>query len=1349
VLQKEAAAAAISSAHRRSAGEAAGASAWQKMLRERYTAEQAALKDHEAMLAKMRDLDARYAAMPERTQARAVLRARTQLDTGKPVEAVETSLGPTAAALAQGLTTAEARAKAFHGTIASGRPHIEGYNKALGDMHSGLRGVASGFGQMSLTWGAIGPLLAGAALSHSFVQTIKQGAQVRQDLEALRVLSDESAASVSNLEASMLSLARTGPYGPREIAEAMKVLSLAGLSAAEVGKALKPTLDFAITGGVSIEKSAESLVAIGTAYGYQADQFSTVADAVSKAAAISMSSVDGMMQSFKASSIVAQAYGVSLKDAATAQALLANIGIRGSAAGTAMRQMYSELSGATASTRVAMQRLGVEVVEQSGKMKPLLTIMQDLSKALSGLSGPGRIAAIQALSNERGSKSIVASLVAVESKAKEVGSTASNELERIRQLIETSAGFNAIAAAQLSTTPLNLMKGVGASFEAALMESFKALEPVLILTAGRLREVFNSPEFRDGITWIVTAMGTFTSTLIDNLGALKLLAYAYASFKGVQLLHLALAAGAVALGLLNKELVFTAAGIMSAGAAATVAAPAVTGLARAAGYLGVALRVAGPLAIALTVAAAAWELYNHSRKSDGDKAAEANAKRQDLTLEALTEEAKRLDLVTTELKKGTSARLAEIRAKEMEAASNRSLEDEKQRSPLRDAAASADAQLKFAELSAAAEPSSRNSQILEIRRAAAKTASNKLSAFDSGVGQREAAISFQQQVVKSLQAEVNMRKELEDAANGRKVGTEPWKTSGQLSGELNHSASELALLKKNFDEQEKEAQTAYKRQMELLDLSHKGKLISDGAYTYQSEQYSEQLYSTSLRNLEKYIQDSKSLIATLKADPKKNVKGQSYIDELEADQRQALSLFNHQQAVAKAKEASRGGAMLSKVDTDLSKLRESVDLQEAKYQADLRTLGLTPGLVAAEQAVAAARAAGTAALRPLVDEIIQAQIELNSLQQAEQAYGKDHGMAADQNDRVAKLQAYADSLKAQLAARQGGVESDALRSGAAAKRATDFSGEAWRKYVEQGQNAYTVLETSRNSFMQGWVDSGRTIWETWLTTGKVSITSLRQLFMKTLADISYQMLILKPFSQLGEGVFNTAFKPAIEYKGAMTSGSDTASITAFDSALTKAGYSLYEMLAATGDGLAALLAGAGQGGTSNIVQAIARGFGGQYNTGTGLGSGSTGEFLPGTTTVGPYALGGAFNGQAQFFAKGSIFNSPHAFKFGRGASQLGIMGEAGPEAIMPLTRGAGGELGVRAHGGGQKSAGTSIVIENYGNGEQPQVTKESKPDGSEMIRVVLNATAKDISRGGAVRKSIQGAVKTTPNLPRY
>jgi len=65
----------------------------------------------------------------------------------------------------------------------------------------------------------------------------------------------------------------------------------------------------------------------------------------------------------------------------------------------------------------------------------------------------------------------------------------------------------------------------------------------------------------------------------------------------------------------------------------------------------------------------------------------------------------------------------------------------------------------------------------------------------------------------------------------------------------------------------------------------------------------------------------------------------------------------------------------------------------------------------------------------------------------------------------------------------------------------------------------------------------------------------------------------------------------------------------------------------------------------------------------------------------PFAGGAAFSqGRVMPFARGGVVSGPVSFAM-RGGS--GLMGEAGPEAILPLTRGANGKLGVAASGGGR------------------------------------------------------------------
>lgn len=97
-----------------------------------------------------------------------------------------------------------------------------------------------------------------------------------------------------------------------------------------------------------------------------------------------------------------------------------------------------------------------------------------------------------------------------------------------------------------------------------------------------------------------------------------------------------------------------------------------------------------------------------------------------------------------------------------------------------------------------------------------------------------------------------------------------------------------------------------------------------------------------------------------------------------------------------------------------------------------------------------------------------------------------------------------------------------------------------------------------------------------------------------------------------------------------------------------------------------------------------------FGPSTGYGSGGGGGLA--------FAASGmAFDRSGvQAFARGDIFDSPTMFAFG--GSNLGIMGEAGPEAIMPLKRGRDGKLGVAAGGGGGGMVYNDNSTVNVGQG---------------------------------------------------
>lgn len=171
---------------------------------------------------------------------------------------------------------------------------------------------------------------------------------------------------------------------------------------------------------------------------------------------------------------------------------------------------------------------------------------------------------------------------------------------------------------------------------------------------------------------------------------------------------------------------------------------------------------------------------------------------------------------------------------------------------------------------------------------------------------------------------------------------------------------------------------------------------------------------------------------------------------------------------------------------------------------------------------------------------------------------------------------------------------------------------------------------------------------------------------------------------------------------------------------------------------------------SSLVGAGASYFGG---AGAAASAGSTqagysGD-LSGFTPGSMQANGGAWGAGVQLFANGGAFSNSVVSKptaFGMSGGQTGVMGEAGPEAIMPLTRTAGGQLGVRALSGSGSGGGTviSIQVNVASDGSTSSTTDDPayQQFGKDLADFVDQRYQKlvsvDLRQGGKINRAIKG-----------
>lgn len=156
---------------------------------------------------------------------------------------------------------------------------------------------------------------------------------------------------------------------------------------------------------------------------------------------------------------------------------------------------------------------------------------------------------------------------------------------------------------------------------------------------------------------------------------------------------------------------------------------------------------------------------------------------------------------------------------------------------------------------------------------------------------------------------------------------------------------------------------------------------------------------------------------------------------------------------------------------------------------------------------------------------------------------------------------------------------------------------------------------------------------------------------------------------------------------------------------------------------------------SLIIRPIAQGILGAIPTGGPVSAGATGQADLATGASSSYAAkGAAFDGgRANFFATGGVVTGRTGFSYGGG--RKGIMGESGPEGILPLKRSKSGDLGVVAEGGGSAPI---INIYNQTSGEV-ETSERTGPNGERIMDVLIRSKMKEAIADGSMDRTFNQA----------
>lgn len=247
-----------------------------------------------------------------------------------------------------------------------------------------------------------------AGISFGIANGIKKYADFEKEMSNVQAISGATTEEFMQLKQKAIEMGAATKYTATESAEAFRYMGMAGWKTSEMVSGIEGIMNLASASGEDLATTSDIVTDSLSAFGLQAKDSAMFADVLAAAATNSNTNVALMGQTFKYAAPVAGALGFSVQDTALAVGIMANQGIKGSEAGTALRAMMTRLVKPTKESGQAMDILGLSILDTNGKMKPLRDIIADIREGMSKLTPDSKAAVAGMLAGQEAMSGLLA-----------------------------------------------------------------------------------------------------------------------------------------------------------------------------------------------------------------------------------------------------------------------------------------------------------------------------------------------------------------------------------------------------------------------------------------------------------------------------------------------------------------------------------------------------------------------------------------------------------------------------------------------------------------------------------------------------------------------------------------------------------------------------------------------------------------------------------------------------------------------------------------------------------------------------------------------------------------------------
>jgi len=247
-------------------------------------------------------------------------------------------------------------------------------------------------------------------IKDAFMDCVEGAGSFEEAMSTVKALSQANALEMAALSAEAKELGATTKFTAKESADAMGYMAMAGWDATDMLQGMDGVLQLAAASGEDLAMVSDIVTDSLSAFGLTAKDTAHFSDVLAAAATNSNTNVAIMGETFKMSASVAGALGYSIEDVAVAMGLMANSGVKGSIAGTALRNTFNGLLEGVTLTGAAFGEYEYSAIKANDTMKDFGSTIDELRGYFDQMTEAERVNNAQAIAGQRGYNGLLAIL---------------------------------------------------------------------------------------------------------------------------------------------------------------------------------------------------------------------------------------------------------------------------------------------------------------------------------------------------------------------------------------------------------------------------------------------------------------------------------------------------------------------------------------------------------------------------------------------------------------------------------------------------------------------------------------------------------------------------------------------------------------------------------------------------------------------------------------------------------------------------------------------------------------------------------------------------------------------------